>query len=388
MRRRAQAWLGEYKLNASVAIVQRIVPHYRMAFFSGLQKCLEENGIALTLFYGQEQVGTVPRGIEIDAPWTVRQRNCYLSFGGVELIWQPCMSHLQGFDLVVVEQANRLLINHLLQFKRHWRPQQLAFWGHGRNLQAGNQKTIREKFKQWRACDVDWWFAYTSVTRDHLVASGFPSERITITNNTIDVSGLRNALAACDSETISRIRADLAIEDGPVGLYCGGLYSHKRVDFLLDVSRAVKATIPGYNLIVIGEGPESNKVADAAKSTDWIHYVGPVYGDNRAPFLKIADILLMPGAVGLVVIDSFVAETPLVTTKINTHGPEIGYLISGYNGVISDDSLVDYSDAVIATLTGEILPDLRTGCRDSADEYSLDQMIARFSDGIVACLNS
>ena len=375
-------------MNASVAIVQRIVPHYRLAFFSGLQKYLEEKGIALTLFYGQERVGTVPHGVELDTPWTVRQRNHYLTFGGAELIWQPCLSRLQKFNLVVVEQANRLLINHLLQLNRHWRSQQFAFWGHGRNLQARNQKNVREQFKRWRACDVDWWFAYTDMTRDDLIASGFPSDRITTVNNTIDISGLRNALADCDSETISRIKADLNIENGPVGLYCGGLYSDKRIDFLLEASRAVKATIPGYHMIVIGEGPESGKVAAAARSTNWLHYVGPVYGNNRAPFLKFADVLLMPGAVRLVVIDSFAAETPLVTTRINTHGPEIAYLNSGDNGVISDDSIVGYSDAVIATLTGDTLPGLRIGCRDSADKYSLDHMIARFSDGVVNCLNS
>lgn len=375
-------------MNASVAIVQRILPHYRAAFFASLHERLKDYGIALTLYYGQERVGTVPRSIALDVPWSVRLNNRYLSIGDTELIWQPCLLRLQRFDMIVVEQANRLLINHLLQLKRRWSNQKLAYWGHGRNLQAGQQKNVREKFKQWRTCDVDWWFAYTELTRVHLVEGGFPSERITTVNNTIDISGLRKALAACKSDAVLRIKAELAIGGGPVGLYCGGLYADKRIDFLLDAVRVVQAVIPDFHMIVVGEGPESDRIAAASKSADWIHYVGPVYGDDRAPFLKLSDILLMPGAVGLVVIDSFVAETPLVTTRINTHGPEIAYLKSGENGVMSEDSLADYADAVIATLTGDTLPNLRAGCRTGADEYSLEHMVARFSDGIVNCLNN
>ena len=44
-----------------VAFVQRVLPHYRHPFFDGLAKCLADEGIALTVYYGNEYPGTVPK---------------------------------------------------------------------------------------------------------------------------------------------------------------------------------------------------------------------------------------------------------------------------------------------------------------------------------------
>lgn len=365
--------------------MQRIVPHYREPFFRGLHASLAEKDISLHVYYGQEQPGSTPRGVVLNEPWATRLNNRYFSCRNIELVWQPCLSALQQNDLVIVEQANRLLINHVLQLKSLWRPRRLAFWGHGRNLQAGGRENLRERFKGWRACNVDWWFAYTEATQDLLIAGGYPESRISTVNNTIDVEYLGDAVDAVDAEGIALLKAELGIGDGSVGLYCGGLYGDKRIDFLIDACRKVKVALPDFHMIVIGEGPESDKVA-AAAAGEWFHYVGPVYGENRAPYLKLTDVLLMPGAVGLVVMDSFVSESPLITTDINTHGPEAAYIRPGVNGVVSANSIDEYVCAVTASLEGDVLFDLRRGCRDSAGMYTLDKMISNFSAGIVDCL--
>ena len=107
-------------MGLSIAIVRRIVPHYRVPFFNKLKAQLDHCGIEMDLYYGQERPGTVPRGVIVDSPWAIKLHNSYLSMRGVELVWQPCLTGLRSYDLVILEQANRLMINHALLFRRLW----------------------------------------------------------------------------------------------------------------------------------------------------------------------------------------------------------------------------------------------------------------------------
>jgi len=130
-------------------------------------------------------------------------------------------------------------------------------------------------------------------------------------------------------------------------------------------------------------------VADAAKEHDWIHYAGPQFGDSVARFFSLAQVFLLPGAVGLAVVDSFVFGTPLVTTTAGHHGPEIAYLEPGVNGVIveGDGSGGTYASAVAKILTDESLrQSLGEGCRRSVDRHRIEAMVEHFADGVVKAL--
>ena len=101
----------------------------------------------------------------------------------------------------------------------------------------------------------------------------------------------------------------------------------------------------------------------------------------------MATLLLIPKAVGLVILDSFAFETPLVTTNSNQNGPEIEYLIPEYNGIISEYSLNSYLDSAIALLNApDKIEKLKNGCRLSAKKFTLEKMVNNFSCGIADCL--
>ena len=134
---------------SKVTIIQRILPHYRVPFFEALYCELARDGIELQLIYGQEYPGTVPRSELLKHPWTIRIENRYLNTPLGQVVWQACLSHLQDSDLIVVEQANSLLLNYWLMISRGRRQHRLAFWGHGRNFQARSGHSLREGFKRW-----------------------------------------------------------------------------------------------------------------------------------------------------------------------------------------------------------------------------------------------
>jgi glycosyltransferase involved in cell wall biosynthesis len=97
----------------------------------------------------------------------------------------------------------------------------------------------------------------------------------------------------------------------------------------------------------------------------------------------------MPRAVGLVILDSFALQTPLITTNYPFHGPEIEYLENGINGLIVEDDPEVYAESVARLLTDPgKLDDLTEGCAESAKMYTLESMVDKFAAGVLKALES
>ncbi|MFY9509562.1 MAG: hypothetical protein WAQ05_01135, partial [Rubrivivax sp.] len=175
-----------------VTVVQRRLTHYRVPLFEQMRQRLDADGIDFRLLHGE---ATAPEAAKHDAghiAWAETLPTRYLLDG--RLCWQPFMHRAAASDLVVVTQENKLL-NNLLAIASPWRRPALAFWGHGRNMQAPQPDGARERFKRWTTNRVDWWFAYTALSADFVRNDGFPAARITVLDNSIDTGELRAAVA-------------------------------------------------------------------------------------------------------------------------------------------------------------------------------------------------
>jgi glycosyltransferase involved in cell wall biosynthesis len=343
----------------------------------------------MSLVYGQERPGTVPATVPLDAAWATRIQNRYWTLGSSELCWQPCLKLLSFVDLAVVEQANRLLLNYVLQFQRQFSQQRLAFWGHGANLQAKEPASWRERLKARLSSRVDWWFAYTEMSAQLVQGNGFPRERITVVENAIDDSELKGGLDALASEQVDEASKALGVQNARVALFCGGMRSEKRLEFLVNSCLSIKRRVPDFHVLFVGSGPEEHLVKAACARHPWMHYIGPVHGARRSIYFAMSQVLLMPGLVGLAIVDSFVAEVPLFTTDIAIHSPEICYLKHGTNGIITTNAVEDYAAAVARCLSSaDELSRLRDGCRESGRRYTLHNMVSNFARGIQACLSA
>ena len=101
--------------------------------------------------------------------------------------------------------------------------------------------------------------------------------------------------------------------------------------------------------------------------------------------------MLLPGVVGLSVLDAFAMEVPLVTIELSGHGPEIDYLRDGENGLKlpAGTGPQGYAEAVAALLSdGARYERLKEGCRSAAQVYTLEAMVGRFADGVLEALRS
>jgi len=236
---------------------------------------------------------------------------------------------------------------------------------------------------------VDWWFAYNYSVADFLKEKGFSLDHITVVQNAIDTKNLIAAADDVSQEELQSLRQKLEIdENDAVGLFCGGMYAEKRLDFLIEACCQIKKSLPNFKMIFIGGGYDEDKVKAACVQNSWMKYLGPNYDIEKIKCFMLSDAVLMPGLVGLAILDCFAFQKPIITTDYAFHSPEIDYLKHDYNGFITHNSVEDYCSGVVRLLTKkEDMSKLKSGCQESVKQYSIERMVDNFADGVLACLD-
>lgn len=374
-----------------VTILFKNCNQYRVPFFRHLRANLEQKGIDLRLVVGGGLPEDLAKGdIAADSlPWAEERPFSSFDFFGHTMLWQPGFDLARSSDLIITEQASKQLFNVILSHGQRLLGTRHAFWGHGKNFQASLEGTAGEGLKRHLTKRAHWFFAYNQLSADAAVEFGMPADRITNVMNSTDTEHMRAIRTALPASTPDDVRSELGIGDGPVALYLGGIYRHKRPQFLVDSAVAIRKAIPNFEMVVIGSGSEVGIIEDAAERYDWFHHLGARYGDERIRLASVADVQLMPGLVGLNVVDGFALGLPTVTTNIDYHSPEIEYLIDGVNGIVTP---ADATPAQFAQATSDLLNDpatlaaLSRGADHAGQELSIQDMAQRFADGIVQAL--
>jgi glycosyltransferase involved in cell wall biosynthesis len=177
--------------------------------------------------------------------------------------------------------------------------------------------------------------------------------------------------------------------NGPVGLFCGSLYPAKKLELLVAASDLIRARIPTFTLVVIGDGPSKPLLERAAGTRPWLRLVGVRQGAEKSVFFRLANVILNPGLVGLHVLDAFAAGVPLVTAANSLHSPEVAYLQHGVNGLLVGDTPAEFGGTVVALLEDpRRRAEMARAALASSRQYSLENMVQRFAQGIQACLEA
>lgn len=371
-----------------VAILQHRLLHYRTNLFEQLREVCAERGIDLHLVHGQASPRELAKKDEGTLPWAHKVHNRFWEAGERNLVWQPFPAVFKDADLVVVMQENRILSNYPLLLSRMWSPRKVAYWGHGKNFQTDAPTGLREKWKDFLLARVDWWFAYTEMTVDILRKAGFPAERITCLDNAIDTTSFKADLASWHEADIAAETARLGIAmNALIGVFCGSLYPDKRLELLIESSDLIRQKVPGFALVVMGDGPSMPQMRDAAASRPWLHLLGVRKGREKALYFRMGDVMLNPGLVGLHIVDAFCSGLVMVTTRTARHSPEVAYLRNGENGVYGGDTPEAYSRAVLDVIQDPgRLQKMKQAALADSERYTLQNMVRRFADGIEAAV--
>lgn len=376
-------------MTGRVVVLQRVLPHYRVAFFEALRVRLAEGGVDLVLVHGQPEFAEAAKNDAAELAWARQIRNRYLRLGRKTLCWQPALGAARGADLVIAEQAGRLLVNNVFILWRRLGGPKFGFWGHGRNLDQVRSSRFAEFLKRRTLRSTDAWFAYTTETAKMLADAGVPVDRITAVQNSSDTRALRADAQSITEDDVRSVRAELGLEKGRVVLVLGSLYESKRLPFVVDVLDELRASGQLVHTIVVGDGPLQGLLEEATSSRPWMHFVGVQTGKALARYAAVADLMLNPGVVGLSALDSFALGLPIVTIRLPHHGPEFAYLRADENAVVLPEAATPRE---VASVVRGLLDDedslnrLRLGCEAASENYSVEAMAGRFAAGIVRAL--
>jgi glycosyltransferase involved in cell wall biosynthesis len=369
-----------------VSLVLHAIHQYRIPFLEGLREKLTGEKIELDLIYGKNM--DTSRKDERNLPWARPVTNHFCGVNGRTICWQDLPGDIYKSGLIILTQGNGFFHSHIVQARARARGIRVALYGHGVCF-AAPRKGLANRIKRIYSRRASWWFAYTTGVKQIIAEMGFPPERITVVQNAIDTRVLQERAAKVDAAALEKVRRELGLGPGKVGVYCGGLYEQKRLPFLVESCVKIRESVPGFELIVVGAGLQQGIIQEAAQRYPWLHYVGPKFGANVVPYLKLADVFLMPGLVGLGLLDAFALQKPFVTTSYPYHSPEIEYLDNGQNGVMTGNTMNEYVQGVVHVLTSEALCErIRAGCQVASKKYTIENMRDNYANGIIAALDA
>ncbi len=295
---------------------------------------------------------------------------------------------IAGSDIVVAPQELQCLTVPYLWLRRKQICKTWIWWGHGYNSQAVARPSImtamKERMKEFVTRRGDGLLTYTGRGADYWRARGVPDGWARPYYNTIDVEDLRRAHAEIGETQRMDLKRKLMLEGKCVLLFSGRFYAEKKVDFLLRAVALLKQSRPDVALLVIGDGEERDRLHKLVKELELqdVHFLGEVVSSkDTAAYFALADLLVIPGLIGLAIVHGFAFGVPIVTTAVEGHGPEIEYL-SESNGVMTRVDIREYAKALEVVLSSpQKLEAMKRSAMAKGDELKLSHAVQRFVDG-------
>jgi glycosyltransferase involved in cell wall biosynthesis len=368
----------------TVVIIVANIKQFRVVFYEQLATRLSAAGIRLLVAYSDSHDTEALKGDSVDLKFPLGLKVPGHYFIAGRLLWQRVpLAEMRRAELIITEQSNGYLLNYPLLLASRLGLKRVAYWGHGYNHQAP-PGALGERFRRRFIGLADWWFSYTQRTADYLRSNGFSADRITVINNATDTTAFAAQVAAVSPTELQALRHQLAVpQSARIGLYCGSLYGHKRIPFLLDGCARIQARIPNFVLAVAGAGENEALLREAVPRLPWLRYLGPQFGRTKAALFRSAEVFLNPGLVGLAILDSFAAGLPFVTSDLPIHSPEIAYLEPGVNGLVLPAAVDRWADAVVTLLEDpDRLAAMGRAAATTGRKYTIEKMVENVAQGI------
>ncbi len=157
--------------------------------------------------------------------------------------------------------------------------------------------------------------AVSDGVRRHLIAHGFPADRVRTVANGINIEEIDAALPAA--------RREFGLPDGArVAAFVGRLTQQKGLDVLLAAMRPLVAARPELHLLVAGHGRPA-KITEP-RLADRVHFLG--WRSNVPALLKAADLVVLPSrweGLSLVLLETMAARRAVVATQVEGQGEVI-----------------------------------------------------------------
>jgi glycosyltransferase involved in cell wall biosynthesis len=284
-----------------LALVQRVLPAYRVPFFDLLASACDGG---LSLFTGLPRV---EEGIVVADKLKVARyklgRNIHLFSGSFYACYQSGLLDwlkAQNPDALIMEANPRYLSTPSAVRWMHARKKPVIGWGLG----AGSGGRLWKRF----VVQFDALIAYSQRGADEYIALGFPRERVFVAHNSVSSAPVE-ALDSGRKLVLSEVEVK---KERLTILFVGRLQARKRIDHLL---RAC-AEIQNVRLLIVGDGPERGALEALAREVyPQAEFAGARHGAELKAYFAEADLFVLPGTGGLAVQEAMSHGLPVIVAQ-------------------------------------------------------------------------
>ncbi len=320
-----------------VAFFQRMFASYQL----GLVKELAAHSSHVYEFFGDRAdplhsgIRVIPQEICQKLPFTY----CRTKHYGAHLAfqWRAVREALSGrFDVFVFEGSLTMPTNWMALLSAKVRGKRVYFYTHGWTSADGIFKRV---LRRGLFGPADGLLLYGWRARRIGEKAGYPPRRLHVVYNCLDDEEIRRQVESLTEARCREFRREWFGQDAdnPVIASVGRLAHGKRFSLLVDAAAVLLRQGLHVNLLLVGDGPERESLAEQAKEAGVrLAFAGAQYDESFLSLaLASADLAVIPGAAGLSVIHSLSYGTPVVV-----HGndavqmPETEAVEDGLNGAI------------------------------------------------------
>ncbi len=353
------------------AILQPHVPHYRTAFFRGVDaRMAAEGGGGSTVYCYSKQNRVAGAGFRTDMD-EARQLAAWEWHG---IVWYNPFPLLRGHDTLVLMLHFAHLTTWLLLLTRWLHRRKIVLWGQGISVKRYLREAQKPDWKlrcMMRLANGAWIYMPREAEQWQGV---FPRMPIVALKNT--VSGVEAMADYRPAESRGELRRRYGIApDARVLLFCARFENaYRRTDLLEAAIRRLQGA--GFEFVIIGGG----RLKPDFSPYGHVHDFGAVYDDNaKRDLFSLADAYFQPGWVGLSIVEAMAYGLPVLTFRRSESVKqcvEYGYIREGENGLLFDD--MDHCIETLKNTPSETLHRMGANARQLvAEELTIDQMTER-----------
>jgi len=136
-------------------------------------------------------------------------------------------------------------------------------------------------------------------------------------------------------------------------IFVGRLSKEKGTETIIEISKKLSNDM---NLIIVGSGPESEKIKKISETQDNIHYLGYQTHENSIKLIRGSDILIQPSlheGISTTILEAMACKIPIIASNV---GGNKELILDNQNGfLINPESADETIKKIIMILEDELL---------------------------------
>ncbi len=209
----------------------------------------------------------------------------------------------------------------------------VLFWTHGwLQYEQGMKAVLRNLFYRL----ADGLLLYGNRAKRIGVQNGFAAETLYVAYNSLDYQTQKEIRIGTSYDRLKHVRRQLfPNSQAPVLICMGRLIKPKDFGLLLEAMFLLQGQDFKSCLLLVGEGPERQSLAERARELGLtVNFYGACYDEARlAELIMCANVTVSPGQVGLAAMHSLAYGTPVIThNDPASQGPEWEAILPGQTG--------------------------------------------------------